>query len=154
LVALFSKILRKEGYEVESANNGWGALEILKQGGIDLVVSDLMMPGMDGLALLAKAKEIDPTLQFIVVTGVGTVETAVSAMKGGAYDYIEKPVQREEFLVAVRRALEHGKLRREVERLRGEVTEQHKFGNLLGKAKPMRDLFKLLRRVAASPATV
>jgi two-component system response regulator HydG len=154
LVTLFSKILRKEGYEVETAGNGWGALEILKQGGIDLVVSDLMMPGMDGLALLAKAKEIDPALQFIVLTGVGTVETAVQAMKGGAFDYIEKPVQREEILVAVRRALDHGKLRREVERLRDEVTEQHQFGNLLGKSKRMRDLFKLLRRVAASPATI
>lgn len=154
LVKLFQKILQKEGYDVAVAPNGWAALERLKEGDIDLVVSDLMMPGLDGLGLLAKAKSVDPLLQFIVLTGVGTVETAVQAMKGGAFDYLAKPVQREEILVAVKRALEYAKLLREVERLRGEVTEQHQFGNLLGKSKRMREVFRLLRRVAETSTTI
>jgi DNA-binding NtrC family response regulator len=154
LVVLFRKILEKEGYQVVTADNGWAALEIIKQGGLDLVVSDLMMPGLDGLGLLGKAKAIDPDLQFIVLTGVGTVETAVQAMKGGAFDYLSKPVQRDAILVSVRRALDHAHLRREVERLRDEVTGLLSFGNLLGKSKRMKELFKLLRRVAETPTTI
>ena len=99
--------LEQSGYAVDAAPDGREALELLQQNGADLVITDLMMPGMSGLDLLKEIRSEYPDLAVIVVTAFGTVETAVEAMKAGAYDYITKPVNIDELKLIVGRALEH-----------------------------------------------
>lgn len=110
--------LHDEGYETVGAESGADSLELLRQRQFDLLLSDLMMPGMDGIELLAKALEIDPNLVGIIMTGEGTISNAVAAMKAGAFDYILKPFELRTAIPALDRALEFRRLRMENARLR------------------------------------
>ena len=102
-----AEALRRAGHAVEAFDSGRPALDALAQGGAHLVVSDFKMPGMDGVAVLEEAKRIAPDVPFIIVTAHGTVETAVGAMKKGAYDFIIKPFKLDELEALVERALDH-----------------------------------------------
>jgi DNA-binding NtrC family response regulator len=112
------------------------------------------MTGLGGLELLKKAKKIAPALPGIMLTAHGTIDSAVSAMKEGAFDYLTKPVNNDEIILTVKKALELHRLTREVERLREKAGVESALGSIIGRSKPMRDLFRLIGRVAESPTTV
>jgi two-component system response regulator HydG len=146
--------LEHEGHTVETASSGRLGVERVKQGGIDLVVSDVKMPDLDGLDLLREVAEVSPTPPVITITAFGSIDTAIRAVKLGAYDYITKPFQIEQLVLVIDKALSERDLRDEVTRLRAEVQSAYGFGNMIGRSEAMREVFDLLRRMAASPATV
>ena len=148
-------LLRKAGHEIALAESGATALEMFEDGSFDLVITDLKMPGkVDGIQVLQQVREIDAGVQVIVITAFATTETAIEAMKLGAYDYVTKPFKVDEIQVLVTKALEKRKLLRENVLLRTELQEKYRFGNLVGKSPVMQDLFKLIQRVANTRASV
>jgi len=148
------RILSPEGYEVETALSGLEALEKLSQESFDIVITDLKMPGMDGMELLAKVKEKDPEIIVIMITGYSTIQTAVQAMKMGALDYIPKPFTPEELVVVVEKALEKKKLIFENIYLRKELEAKYSFENIVGNSSKMQEVFKFIRKVAPADSTV
>jgi DNA-binding NtrC family response regulator len=151
---LFKKVLGKEGYEVVTAFSGEEAVKKLEAEWFDLLISDLKMPGMSGLDLLKKAKGLTPTLPCIMLTAHGTIDSAVAAMKEGANDYLTKPVNIDEIKLVVKKVLDNYRLIREVEHLRGKIGLESGSHNIIGRSKPMRDLFHLIERVANSNTTI
>jgi len=154
MLGLFKKILEKEGYEVVTALSGEEAFEQLNRESFDLLISDLKMPGLSGLDLIRKVKELNPTLPCIVLTAFGTIESAVTAMKEGAYDYLTKPVNNDEIRLVVKKAMDMYRLNREVEKLRGNVGLWSGPINIIGRSRPMRDLYRVIQRVSASDTTI
>jgi DNA-binding NtrC family response regulator len=148
------ELLRDEGYSVESAADGFKAVGKMADFGPDLVVTDLKMPGMDGLQLLAKLRENDPDLPVILMTAFGEVETAVKAMRAGARDYLTKPVNVGELSVVVARELEQRRLRAETGLLRQRLSEKYSFSNIIGSSAPMQAVFKTVAQIAPSRASV
>jgi DNA-binding NtrC family response regulator len=146
--------LEQSGYSVGAAADGPMALELLQQTGVDLVITDLMMPGMSGLDLLREIRSTYPDLAVIVVTAFGTVETAVEAMKAGAYDYITKPVNIDELKIVVSRALEHVNLKEEVITLRSSLDRKYGFENILGQSKVLLRVLEMASRAAQTNSIV
>ncbi|MDA1000770.1 MAG: sigma-54 dependent transcriptional regulator [bacterium] len=151
---LLERLLGGEGYEVRTASNGADALRLLSEADSDLVISDVRMPGMDGLTLLRTLKEQGSSAVVIMMTAFGTVSSAVEAMNAGAYHYLTKPFKIDEMTLLVRKALESLNLQREVKTLRAEVEERYGLGKLIGKSKAMQDVFKMIRRIAQTHSTV
>jgi two-component system NtrC family response regulator len=151
---VLSAILEDEGYEVITALSGAEALEIQKTSDLDLILTDMKMPGMDGIQLLEKVKSVDPDLPVIVMTAHGTVDKAVEAMQKGAYSYLLKPFDNERMTLYVKKAIAMFQVVKENRRLRDEVESQYRFGNFIGKSKAMQDVFDTIRKVAPSNATV
>ena len=153
-----SESLMDEGYRVDVAAGGRSGVERVRMGGVDLVVTDVKMPDMDGLDMLAELRaHTDPGAappHVIVITAFGSIETAKRALKLGAHDYITKPFEIDDLLVAVEKALDERTLRREVARLRKEVARPYRFENIIGKSAPMQDVFALIRRLSGSSANV
>jgi DNA-binding NtrC family response regulator len=153
--ALLREVLRKEGYEVECASSGEEGLKrLLETEWFDLVISDLKMPGLDGLEFLKRSKVLSPTLPFIMLTGYGSIDSAVTAMREGAEDYLTKPVSNEEIRVMVKRVLDLHRLTRKVEYLRSQVKIKRDFQNIIGQSKLMKTLFRLIKLVARSNSTI
>ena len=151
---VLSAILEDEGYEVLTANSGHEALEIQKSSDLDLMLTDMKMPAMDGIELLENVKTSDPDLPVIMMTAHGTIDKAVEAMQKGAYSYILKPFDNERLTIYVKKAVALYQVVKENRRLRETVTSQYRFGNIIGKSKPIRDVFETIRKVAPSNATV
>ena len=149
-----STLFQHEGYETISAYSGNEAWAIMVEREVDLVLSDMTMPDGDGLELLAKIKERKPEIPVIMLTAFGTVELAVEAMKRGAADYLTKPCNNDELLLKVAKALEVIRLSRQNRELRANMKERHSLGNLIGKSKPMQELYKVLDKVAPTKANV
>ncbi len=147
------KLLGPLGHEVFEAEDAAGALELMEEGGFDLVLTDLRLPDNSGIELLKDIKERHPDTEVILVTGYGTVSTAVEAMKLGAYDYIEKPFRPEELISLTERALERKRLREENLRLRRELSGRY-IRNIVGTSKAMEGVFKLIGSVAPTASTV
>jgi two-component system response regulator HydG len=147
-------LLRSEGYTVFEAASGEEALVQLATNGVDLLLTDLKMEPMDGLTLLKKALEAVPRLQVIMMTAFGSIETAVEAMRLGAYDYVTKPFKEGELRYRVERALERSKLLSAVDMFAGEFNQRHGLSALVGRSPAMRELTTRLLRVAQSDATV
>jgi len=147
-------LLEREGYQVDLAESAEAALTRLEAASYDLVLSDVKMPGMDGLTLLARVREMSRDTAVIMVTAFSTAEQAVEAMKLGAYDYIAKPFNVEEIKIIVRNALDRRSLTRENLRLKEEVQGRYSFSGLIGKSKKMRDVYTLIEKVAASTANI
>jgi DNA-binding NtrC family response regulator len=146
-------VLSEEGrYEVDTATSGAAALPKLER--VDLVLTDLSMPGMDGLELLRRTKEASPETPVVLMTAYSTVQSAVEAMKGGAFEYLIKPFANEELLSVVESALKLRRLTRENRRLRQQIAEGARFGDLLGKSEAMRRTFHVIERAADTDATV
>jgi len=152
---ILSAVLEEEGYETLTANSGEEALEILKNSdGVDLVVTDMKMPSMDGIDLLEHIKIKDPELPVIMMTAYGTVEKAVEAMQKGAYSFIQKPFENETLVLYVNKAMKMYRVVKENRILRNAVETQYSFGNIIGKSKVMQDVFEIIRKVASTNATV
>jgi len=147
-------VLRQAGYDVAEAESGEAALSRLLAEPFDVVLTDLKMAPLDGLAVLRGALEISPTTQVIVMTGYGTVESAVAAMQQGAHDYVSKPFKEEELLVRVQRALEKRKLLVDVGLFSDEFRRRYKLEELVGRSAPMRELLTKVVRIAPTDVTV
>lgn len=148
------KVLTDEGYRVDAVETGEDGLKALDNQLYDLVLLDLNLPGMHGLNVLSAAPATQTDAQFIVMTAFGTVDTAVEAMRLGAYDYINKPFRTEELLLTLKRAREEADLRREVAQLRRRASEKGPGSKMVGRSAPMQRLFDLMERVAPTRATV
>jgi two-component system NtrC family response regulator len=151
---ILSAILEDEGYETLTANSGREALEKLSNSDVDLVLTDMKMPSMDGIELLEKIKRIDSELPVIMMTAYGTVEKAVEAMQKGAYNYILKPFDNDSLVLYVNKAVSLYRVIKENRRLRDAVTSQYRFDNIIGKSKPMQNVFETIRKVAPATANV
>jgi two-component system response regulator HydG len=147
-------VLRQQGYEVAEAESGEAALSRLLSEPFDVVLTDLKMAPLDGLAVLRGALEISPSTQVIVMTGYGTVESAVEAMQQGAYDYVSKPFKESELLMRVQRALEQRRLIVDMGFFSDEFRQRYKLDNLVGRSAPMRELLTRVVRVAPTDVTV
>jgi two-component system response regulator HydG len=148
------KILAKEGYRVHSVNTARDGLARFEAEGADLLITDLLLPDLDGISLLKRAKESRPTIEVIVITGHGTVEKAVEAMRLGAYDFIEKPLDRTALIKAVSKAVEKQRLADENRRLREELQQQRGEESLIGNSDVMVAVKKLIRQIAPTDVSV
>jgi DNA-binding NtrC family response regulator len=147
-------LLKDRGHRVSTAGSGPEALKRLGEADYEVVLTDLRMKGMEGIALLSEIKRNFSDVNVILMTAFGSVETAVEAMKHGASDYLPKPVKKDELIRVVERVILEAALRREVSRLRKEVRKEYSFHHILGKSKPMRAVFDLISRIAESPTNV
>jgi two-component system, NtrC family, response regulator len=153
---ILSAVLQDVGYETLTANSGMEALEILNHANadVDLVLTDMKMPVMDGIELLEKIKAINPHVPVMMMTAYGTVEKAVEAMQKGAYNYILKPFDNEGLIIFVKKAIDMYQVVKENLRLRDVVETRYNFGNIVGKSKRMQEVFELVKKMAPSSATV
>jgi two-component system, NtrC family, response regulator HydG len=149
-----AKVLEGEGFRVFPANDGEEALGILRNEFIHLVLTDLQMPKMDGGELLKVAKTLQPVVEVILITGFGTVDTAVASMKDGAFDYIQKPFKPREILRLVRKALEKQSLILENRMLQEKLKDFQKFDKIIGRSPAMQAILEIVAQVAPSSATV
>ena len=151
---ILSAVLEEEGYETLTASSGLEALGILESADVDLVLTDMKMPGMDGIELLEKIKSLHPDLPIIMMTAHGTVDKAVEAMQKGAYSYVLKPFDNTRLVLYVEKAISMYQVMKENRRLRSAVESQYKFDNIIGKSKAMQGVFDTITKVAPSSATV
>ena len=142
------KVLAAEGYQVTVAASGAEALERLKQPDVALVVSDLRLPDVDGIVLLKKARELVPEAEVVMITGHGSVEKAVEAMRLGAYDFIQKPLDSAALLKTVSKALEKQRLASENRQLRRQLQQRRGVEALIGDSPPMQAVKQLIRQIA------
>jgi DNA-binding NtrC family response regulator len=148
------KALSLDGYEVELASDGRKALDLIEEGDIDLVITDLKMPQISGEELLRETLDRIPYLPVIILTGHGTIENAVEAMRNGAYDYITKPLNIDKLSLIVKRALENSSLRRQNRELLNQLKKKYSFESIIGKSAPMQKVFETIELVAPSRANV
>ena len=148
------RLILEEEYQVLTAGDAEEALQIVQKHHVNVVLLDIMLPGKDGISALQEIKKADERIDVIMATAVKTVQTAVAAIKHGAYDYLVKPFDVEDILTVVRRALERQALVKEVMYLRSEVERQSQFENMVAKDEKMIRIFKLISRVADNDATV
>ncbi len=146
--------LKDSGHEVFTAANGGEALEILRDKKPEIVITDLVMPGMDGLELTKKIKELFPDIAVIIITAYGSISTAIAAIKEGAYDYIEKPFCPERVELLIEKLMEHQKLVKENVSLRQKLEDRYRFEGIIAKSNKMQQLFEVVKVVAKSNATV
>src|SRR5712691_1175900 len=154
MVTLLRNYLTREGYDVTTAPSAETALHLLEEHEVAAVLTDLRMPGMDGMGLVREIHATRPDTQVLLMTAFGSIDTAVEAIKAGAYHFITKPVKLPELGAIVRKALTERELRLENRQLRQAVEERYTFGQLLGKSAVMQRLFALLERLVATSSTV
>ena len=152
--SLLRDVLRDHGFTTEAVSSGQAALERLQGRPADLVLTDVHMPGMSGIDLCQELRERHPELLSIVLTGHGGLDTAIAAIRAGAYDYISKPVKIDALVLAIRRAIDHLSLKREVTRLRSAADQDAPIDGIAGTSPAIRETMALVRRVADSDATV
>ena len=153
-LVVLKAFLEEEGYEVLTAADPLVALDIVEHTDLDVVVTDMKMPRLDGIALLERIKQFNPDLPVIMMTAYGTIEKAVEAMKKGAFDYITKPFSNEELKVIIRKAIDMYRLVKENKYLNQALRGQYQFNNIISKSKPMQEVFALIQKVARTKATV
>lgn len=157
LMTALCESLRDKGFEATGFDNPAAGLDALRRGDFDILLSDLMMPGMDGIQLLRAAVQIDPNVVGVIMTGQGSIETAVEAMKTGAFDYVLKPFRLQQILPLLDRAMEVRRLRQENARLRqvvSELTFESPRYHIIGDSPAIRKVLRLVEKVAATEATV
>jgi DNA-binding NtrC family response regulator len=153
--AMCARLLERKGYKARALTSAREALSVLAQNGeVDLVLADLQMPEMDGIQLLSAVKGKYPHVEFIMMTGYGTVKTAVEAMQLGAAHYIQKPLDHEELNLLIQRAMEKKKLEEKVDRLRAELQGKYRFENVIGKSSVMQTVHEKMSAACGNRATV
>jgi DNA-binding NtrC family response regulator len=151
---LLSDAVRDAGYEVFSARNGQEALSAIRQEHIHIAICDIKMPGMDGIDLLKKIPDISPETVVIMITAYASVETAVDALRYGAFDYILKPFINEDVIAKISRIDQYLKIKRENQMLRQEVEKHYDFHNIIAKSQPMQDVFDMVRKVSPTGSNI
>lgn len=153
-LVVLEALLGPEGYEILTAGSAKDAIRLIQESDLDLMITDMKMPGTSGMQLLEGSKKLKPDLPVIMMTAYGTIEMAVEAMKKRAYDYITKPFQNEELKLTVKKALENYRLVKENRRLSQALSDRYKYGNIIGKSKPMQGIYEMISKVAQSKASV
>ena len=153
-LVVLEALLGSEGYEIVTALDAKKAIATAGEADLDLIITDMKMPGMTGMELLEKIKSIKPELPVIMMTAFGTIEMAVEAMRKGAYDYIQKPFENEQLKLTVKKALNNYRLIKENRLLTEALSERFKFGNIVGKSKQMKKIYDLIEKVSPSKASV
>jgi Nif-specific regulatory protein len=148
------RALTDAGHEVEEAPNGTAALEKLHEGPFDVALTDLKMGGSDGMDVLRTAKALNPSTAVILMTAFGSITTAVEAMKHGAFDYVQKPFEIEEMEVKIEKAIEHRRLRHEIDYLRHTQQDIYEFDRIVGASGALQQVLAIVRKVAKSNSTV
>jgi DNA-binding NtrC family response regulator len=151
---LLLDLLRDEGYDAEVAHDGDSALDKYRATPFDLTITDLMMPKMRGIELVQRLREIDSGALVLLITAFGTIESAVEAMRAGAFHYVTKPFHNDEILIQVKRALEQKKLQQELQRLRTEVQARERFQNIIGRSLAMQRVLETVAQVSDLPANI
>jgi two-component system, NtrC family, response regulator PilR len=154
LLDLLTVVFKKEGYAVKTAASAAGAFEILAKEEVDLVVTDIKMPGADGMDVLRYARENLPDLPVILITAYGSIAQAVEALKAGALDYVVKPFDVEELKIIVGRGLASGRLKQENLLLKRDLKDRYGFEQMIGKSRPMQEIYILIEKVASTDSTV
>jgi two-component system response regulator PilR (NtrC family) len=147
-------ILETEKIDVETTISSLAAVEMIRNNGYDLIISDVMMPEMNGFDLYENIKEAAPDSIFILITAYGTISSAVDAIKMGIYDYIPKPFTPDEVRIPVRRALEKKRLERENIALRSQIETRYSFRSIIGNSPEMHEVFRIMRHAASSESNV
>src|SRR6188508_600638 len=148
---LLYDLLRDEGYDVDVAYDGGSALEKYRLAPFDLAITDLMMPRMKGVELVSRLRQIDGSALVLLITAFGTIESAVEAMRAGAFHYVTKPFHNDEILIQVKRALEQKSLREEVQRLRDAVDARNRFQNMIGQCDAMQRVYEIVAQISDLP---
>jgi len=154
ILHVISAVLKREGYGVITATTGEEAISKLKKNQIDVVITDYLLPGMDGLKVLEMVKEKDPSIPVVLITAYGSIEMAVEAMKLGAYNYLTKPVNYDEMLVLIKEATEKKRLVEENATLSKKLKSTYSFQNIVGKSDKMNEIFDTIQKVANSKANI
>ena len=149
-----SLVLSEEGYKTEIALNGSEALDLLGEQDYDVLITDLKMPGMDGIELIKKSLKICPQTSVIIITAHASVESAIEALRIGAFDYILKPFDFDDLILKVQRLLKHKELALENQALRKEVDEKYNFNNIIGQSPEMQEVFNLIKKVSSTKGNV
>ncbi|MDY6791503.1 MAG: sigma-54 dependent transcriptional regulator [Thermodesulfobacteriota bacterium] len=147
ILNIVDKYLTRQGYKVSLAESGDEALQLLKDKNFDIVFTDFKMPGLDGIELLARIKEYSPDIEVIIVTGHGTLESAVKAMKTGSYDYLQKPFKLNLLKIIIDRIVEEKKIKRENALLKKRIKERHKYGKMVGISLRMQEIYEIIDRM-------
>jgi DNA-binding NtrC family response regulator len=148
------RILEGADHRLDSASSGWEALRKIEETPFDVIVLDIMMPKMDGLEVLQQIKERHPEVEVIMITGLSQIQTAVRAMKLGAFDYLPKPFEPDDLRHIVDRALDRRRLLQENQQLRTEVGSKYRFENIIGSSPAMQTVYRLIAKCAPTPSTV
>ncbi len=151
---VLGQLLTSEGYEVELSASGEEALEKYAPASADVILLDLLMPGLDGIEVFRRLRKVDPLAAVIIITAYGSVESAIDAMKMGALDYVQKPFKHDDLLLTIERAAERRRLQEENLRLKDELRQKFNVSNILGKSAAMRAVFDLLRAAAPTRSTI
>lgn len=147
-------LVESQGWSALSAGTGEEGLRLLQEAKVDLVLLDLMLPGMSGLEVLRQIRSQDPDLVVVVITAYSSIEGAIEAMREGAFHYIPKPFKNEEVLLTIRKGLERRQLAEENRELRAQLQQRFAFDNIIGKSKPMQRVFDLIRLAAPSKSNI
>jgi len=153
-LVVLEALLSAEGYEIVTASDAKMAVTILREADIDLVITDMKMPGMSGMELLEECQKINSEIPVIMMTAFGTIEMAVEAMKKHAYDYIQKPFENETLKLTVKKAIENHRLLKDNRLLAEALSDRFRYGNMVGKSKPMKKVYDLIDKVSNSKASV
>ena len=150
----FSEYLVEKGWEVDTTLEGAASISMMEKKQYDIVITDLKMPGIDGMDILKYVKENSPESICIILTGYGTIKNAVEAIKLGAFDYLTKPVKLDEILISIERALEHRNLKRENINLKNQLKKKYRFENIIGDNEKMHKVFETIEKVADTDSTI
>ncbi len=151
---VLGQLLTSEGYEVEISASGEEALEKFPSQSFDVILLDLLMPGMEGIEVLRRIRKVDPLAAVIIITAYGSVESAIAAMKIGALDYVQKPFKHDDLLLAIEKAVERKRLQDENVRLKDELRQRYGFANIIGKSQAMKTVFDLVKAAAPTRSTI
>jgi two-component system response regulator AtoC len=146
--------LQAEGFQVSTAENGKKGLDFIKENKFDIILTDLNLPDVSGIEMVKLSKEILPETEIIMVTGYGSTEKAIEATKAGAFYYVEKPVEFEELLVLIEKAIERKQQAAEIRELRGKLTSKNSYEGIIGASKSMQDIYEMIESVAESDANI
>ncbi len=153
-LVVLSELLRDEGFEVFTAPSGKDGMAQVHEADLDLIITDMQMPGMDGLQFLDAIKEKNSNLPVIMITAFAEVDKAVAAMQAGAYNYLSKPFSNDELLININKAIHHYSLVKENTRLRKEMFNRTGYSGMVGKSKQMQQVYELIEKVAPTPSSV
>lgn len=151
---LIQLVLKEEGFEAETAGNGKEALSFMEKESFPLVITDLKMPEMGGLQLLSEARKRWPETMFIIITAYASIETAIEALRKGAYDYLIKPLDLEDVILRIKRVFDHRELVMENQYLRSQLEEKYSFSNIIGESPRMKQIFSVISKVAPTKSNI